>query len=392
MVIHRGTQILARRGVGAEPGIDPRRADADEEFGRIRQQGVIEVADYSAVRSSFRRMANHEFVGLMGDPTASAREPWVRVRWINIGGMNWDVIKAVFIKHDLHPLALENVLRVHARARSKADYYPRHLFLRVLCHELGEEDGVEADSNPTFDPSLLKPPLSDVVGAEKTLPGSVGSTLPTFRAMAAGINLEEQRRIQDAALHALKRGERVNVNVSPMFIFMSRDGTVISIHETPTLEMTKPIMSRLRQFDSGLRASADSSMLVQSLLSLIADKALEVVDAYKDKITKFERKVMLRPTIGTVRNLHILSEDLILHRRTLAPIKSVVYALRRYDVDRTAVLDISAAGTKVEGFMSRNHISNSGCVRPNGVCPYPARSNCWDRAESRRLYVQYHLV
>jgi hypothetical protein len=40
--------------------------------------------------------------------------------------------------------------------------------------------------------------------------------------------------------------------------------------------MTEPITHRLRQFDTVLRTSADASLLVQSLLGLITDKALEV--------------------------------------------------------------------------------------------------------------------
>lgn len=38
---------------------------------------------------------------------------------------------------DLHPLALEDVLHDRHHARSKADYYPKHLFLRILCHTVG---------------------------------------------------------------------------------------------------------------------------------------------------------------------------------------------------------------------------------------------------------------
>jgi trimethylamine:corrinoid methyltransferase-like protein len=41
---------------------------------------------------------------------------------------------------------------------------------------------------------------------------------------AAAVATDEQRRIQEAALKALKSGERVNVNVVPMFIFLFRDG------------------------------------------------------------------------------------------------------------------------------------------------------------------------
>ncbi|KAJ6562659.1 hypothetical protein B0H19DRAFT_101692 [Mycena capillaripes] len=362
---------MSRRGVGSEPGVDPRRAGADAEHGEIKQECVIEVADYSAVRSSFGRMTNREFIDLMGDPEASTREPWVKVRWINIAGLDWGVIKAVSIKYDLHPLALEDLFHAHIGARSKADYYAQHLFLRVLCHELGE-DSVQTLADPPHPQSS-----EDETNNEKTLNGlrrrrrslsqKTGSGLvPPRRSLddiemrAATTAADEQRRVQDAALTALKSGERVTVNVVPMCIFLFRDGTVISIHSTPSLAMTEPITQRLRQFDTVLRTSADASLLVQSLLALITDKALEVVDAYQDKIKKFERKIMLKPTIDTVRNLHILSADLILHRRTLTPIKTVVYGLRRYDLDRAATLMDGSAkhneDIKLVGFMTQKSL------------------------------------
>lgn len=90
---------MTRRGAGAEPGVDPRRASADAEYGGIKQQCVIELVDYSAVRTSFGRMTNREFVEYMNDSKASVREPWVKVRWINIGGLSWDVLKALSIKY-----------------------------------------------------------------------------------------------------------------------------------------------------------------------------------------------------------------------------------------------------------------------------------------------------
>ena len=44
------------------------------------------------------------------------------------------------ISADLHPLALEDVLHQRGHARSKADYYPQHLFIRVLIHTLATDD------------------------------------------------------------------------------------------------------------------------------------------------------------------------------------------------------------------------------------------------------------
>ena len=69
-------------------------------------------------------------------------------------------------------------------------------------------------------------------------------------------------------IRELKRGERVNVKIAPMCIFLFRDGTVISIHRDTHLAFTEPITERLRQRDTGLRTTADPSLLVESLIDL----------------------------------------------------------------------------------------------------------------------------
>ena len=51
--------------------------------------------------------------------------------------------------------------------------------------------------------------------------------------------------------------------------------------------------------------------------------------------------------------VHILQGDLILHKRTLEPIKTVIYGLRRYDIDRVAALsELVDPSVKVQGYMS----------------------------------------
>lgn len=42
-------------------------------------------------------------------------------------------------------MALEDVLIGNPHAHSKADYYSRHLFLRVLCHELAAQGEPKSD-------------------------------------------------------------------------------------------------------------------------------------------------------------------------------------------------------------------------------------------------------
>ena len=104
--INRTSSFLTAKGPGAEPGVDVRRDSAYLSYGHIRQNCLIEIADYSSVRSSFGRMTNLEFINFINSPAASEREPWVKVRWINVGGISWDVVRALAVKYgtpDLHP-------------------------------------------------------------------------------------------------------------------------------------------------------------------------------------------------------------------------------------------------------------------------------------------------
>ncbi|EIN14274.1 hypothetical protein PUNSTDRAFT_96001 [Punctularia strigosozonata HHB-11173 SS5] len=413
MRLHRTSTMLAMGGVGAEPGIDPKRADADRQFGHIRQDCFIEIIDYNGATSSAGRMDNAGFVKLMSDPKASEPQPWVKVRWINIGGISWDVIKALAIRYNLHPLALEDVLHVPRHSRSKADYFLNHLFLRVLCHSLASPDdpeshddsqsyfprGADQSSGPVFpnkprssSPTRMGDETSSAEDEKMSYGGSRYSTLreprlsyrrkPSVRIATPPLDIERARSVtekgpisaglasvrpqSEAALKrtlnaktvaALKEGgseSRVHVKIQPMCIFLLRDNTVVSIHPNPDLDFTLPISMRLRQPQTVLRTSADGSFLVQSLLDLIVDRALEVIDEYQAKILSLEHAVLLKPHMDTVKFLHILQGDLILHRRTMDPIKTVVYGLRRYDVDRCAALiaepelDVKA----VRGYMS----------------------------------------
>ncbi|EGN93721.1 hypothetical protein SERLA73DRAFT_63839 [Serpula lacrymans var. lacrymans S7.3] len=399
--MHRTSTMFVRYGAGAEPGVDPRRQSAYLHYGHIRENCVIEMAEYSSVRTSFGRMTNKEFIDLLGDPIACQRESWVKVRWINIGGISWDVMSALALKFDLHPLALEDVLHQRGHSRSKSDYYTQHLFIRVLSHTLGGDDedntskfipeevaaGIPRASSPAPMTSDIGGPLDEehtfigsasASGAWAGVKSNRGRVSRRRRFPFSRVDVEappeekplipsdlmsrkesaSRRRREKAqkSLEKLKKGERVNVKVQPMFIFLLRNGTVISIHPQRNLDVAAPIMSRLRQPDTTLRTSADASLLVQSLLDLVVDSALEVVDTFHEKILSLEHDVLLRPNMKVVRHLHILSGDLKLLKRTMEPIKTVIYGLRRYDVDRCAALvehtPSNPKAAEVVGFMS----------------------------------------
>ncbi|KAG6820662.1 hypothetical protein H0H93_013513 [Arthromyces matolae] len=387
MALHRGTSYLAGNitRVGAEPGVNPRRASANLLYGHIRQDCVIEVIDYSSVRSSFGRMTNREFVSLMNDPGASERESWAKVRWINISGMSWDVIKAVSIKYarlpvhspplDLHPLALEDVFHTDRQTRSKADYYSQHLFLRVLCHELGKEDDFSGSNGSilTESPRSSSPSeMNDFRDADKEAMREDGGDERTMYDSAfskATTGLKKRRRFTFASSYPGPDLEgnlaRNGSSLSSLGKFMSGWSTkyrtelktFVQNAKKRQKEVTNNVtLNALKHRDTGLRNSADPALLVHALLDLVVDNALEVIDAFGAKINKFERTILLKSSVKAVRNLHILSGDLIFLKRTMEPVRTLVYGLRRYDLDRCQALidtsDPKNADVKVVGFMS----------------------------------------
>ncbi|KIJ20331.1 hypothetical protein PAXINDRAFT_127039 [Paxillus involutus ATCC 200175] len=414
------TALLRYGGAGAEPGADPRRSSAFLTYGHIKQNCVIELIDYSTVRASSGRMTNNEFVKLLNDETAGTREPWVKVRWINICGISWDVISALAIHYDLHPLAVEDVLHQRRQARSKADYYPKHLFIRILSHTLeNSHSGSPTDSGyipedmdegclprePNHRASSPGPMTStdyrrEQFSSDKKVHEQSGSSdedrsvfgsapgtwaragrrsgivkrrtgdarvdieiqsgksdrmfSPATPAMRQESTSRRRRERAELTLEELKKDGRVNVRVQSISIFLLRNGTVISILPQNCVDFSAPIMARLRQPDTGLRTSADAPLLVQSILDLVVDSALEVVDAFHEKLLELERDILIKPNMKVVARLHIISGDLTLHKRTLEPLKTLIYGLRRYDVDRCAALiEPDEKHVKIEGFMSQ---------------------------------------
>jgi hypothetical protein len=46
-------------------------------------------------------------------------------------GINFETIKVLALKYNLHPLAIEDALRAQNNPRSKIDFYAEHLYTQV---------------------------------------------------------------------------------------------------------------------------------------------------------------------------------------------------------------------------------------------------------------------
>jgi hypothetical protein len=102
-------------GVAAEPGLDYRTMDVEG----FNSPAVVTVVDYSAKRCNMSKKLRmmEEFQEFF----QHHRPKWAKVRWINVDGLNWQCIKLLASRYNLHRLAVEDLLSVQ---RTKMDLYP----------------------------------------------------------------------------------------------------------------------------------------------------------------------------------------------------------------------------------------------------------------------------
>ena len=122
--------------------------------------------------------------------------------------------------------------------------------------------------------------------------------------------------------------KRLAVAVEQVSIFLTADNCVVSFFEQSADDVEHPIISRLSSPDTVLRRSSDASMIVQALLDAIIDLAIPVTSAYQDAIDELELNVLTAPDIHSTSPLYILTSEISSFRANIAPIASLINALR----------------------------------------------------------------
>lgn len=153
------------------------------------------------------------------------------VRFASLIFWSNDIDGAIILRADLHPLALESVLLSHSQNRSKAEYYPQHLFLHVVCHELGDGPVTSSDDDDDYtDVRTSSPvPMSDFNPSEK---GAASETDVSSNLKSAGIN-----KFKSIGKNSLLPVSRVDVKEvveekQPTLTHHSRRFTMLSTRET----------------------------------------------------------------------------------------------------------------------------------------------------------------
>ncbi|EXJ78475.1 hypothetical protein A1O1_08875 [Capronia coronata CBS 617.96] len=393
-----GTEELGRTtgwAPGLEPGIDtskpaPPYSEGPQEplpHESLKQRCEITVVDFSSDQVSTYDLDNDNIEEFL----QAAPAPWADVRWINVNGLSWDVIRLLGNYKGLHRLAIEDLL--NTKNRTKVDWYSDHTYMVLPLQKLiGLEDEEESSSSSSDDDSdfAAGEEHESEFGAkiiterqrrrheQKRRKGALRSLWddiykPKKRKLQAGApdivhrnpapnNLRfsskvdpsarwgpkhvrtmqryhsgpNQDRIEYMERHAVLRAKGIGVSIEQVSIFLCADNTVISFFEYSANDVQTPIIHRLQSPGTILRQSADASMLAQAILDAIIDMALPVTTAYQDAIGDLELDVLTDPAIHQSTTLYILTSEIAILRNGIAPIVQLIGALKDHKADAQA--------------------------------------------------------
>ncbi|KAF9991131.1 hypothetical protein BGZ75_004615 [Mortierella antarctica] len=288
-------------------------SDMDSVFSCIENTVDVTVMDMSQKQYTKRqRMDNSEFLEWIKKP----RPEWSTVRWININGMSWDVIKEISMKYDLHHLAVEDLL--HVPQRTKVDIYPKQTYIACTLLTLMEEteDGTLRQVDPVSSPHGIDPEI-------------LSQRLP--------LDKLDHYRYQYPVKEAMGA---LRVQMEQVTMFLLNDGTLITLFQVSGESVVNPIVERLTQTYSIVRKNDDASFLLQSVIDGIVDHAIPITDAFRMEINELETHVLALPRMKFTKELHRLTAQLSMLKRTLAPTQALVHALRGKD-ERSPLTSLS---------------------------------------------------
>jgi Mg2+ and Co2+ transporter CorA len=367
---------------GQEPGIDtsdpaPYSHGTSEgpDSGRpdnLNQLSEITIVDYSSDDMKSYILDNGNLEEFLRQPA----EDWSMVRWINVNGLSWDVIRALGNHKGLHRLAIEDLM--NTRNRTKADWYNDHTFIVLALQKLVslesaedcESDDESAEEKVGWKKThadedqekwtrhakrhskkngAIATLISDIFSTNKKVAKPRGLNSATGFQHASSVTAPlgphpvrtlqryhsgpNEDRTEFMERHAVLSSKGLGVAVEQVSVFLTKDNTVISFFESSAQDIEGPILRRLQSPETILRQSCDASMLVQAIIDAIIDLAIPVTSAYQDAIGDLELRVLTDPDIHQSTALYILTSEIAVLRNIIAPIGQLVGALKDHKPD-----------------------------------------------------------
>ncbi|KAF1979773.1 hypothetical protein BU23DRAFT_576662 [Bimuria novae-zelandiae CBS 107.79] len=310
---------------GSEPGINIQDEDAWPEWRNNAVKSQITVVDFCVDRIEKHELDNSTLEEFLARP----REDWVKCRWYS----------------NLHSLAIEDL--IHTRNRTKADWYPEHVFVLLTLQRL-----IHTSENPNG----LPPPrpkhvsIHSPASRDKQVPDEYKQAVKTLQAYRANSDDERTKYMEE---HSTLAARDLMVSVEQVSIFLQSDNTLVSFFEHSADVIEEPILKRLQSSETILRRSGDASMVMHAIIDGIVDLTIPIASAYEESIAELELDVLVDPSIAHSKALYILTSELSLLRSQIAPIQGLVNALRQHN-SNALVQTTDSAQTP-----SSSHIANS---------------------------------
>ncbi|ORX35165.1 hypothetical protein BD324DRAFT_634098 [Kockovaella imperatae] len=405
-------QLLNTR-TGDEPGVDVRSRRDEAAYGHLTDESHITVLDYCSNKDGRNTRADFDGSQLSawldsehGERVNTEDGKPYGVRWIHVNKLNWQVIKTLTMRYNLHPLAVEDALQAENSHRSKIDFYKTHLYFQVLIqhvtlrdetvlaeaademalgkmeerfnvldglataerrqqhgvsdshhHQGGLDERMARSGNSAWAQGHEEEGRRKAKRSHSLPPGIQGVFEPTLASSPVLTRPPKpyQRDAHRLIIAQLTAKYMIPIRRAMLCAFMTRDGTMITFMDNPIGDALDPIYERLEDPESLLRSSQDVSMLAQALLDVSVDLALEVSSTFEAEILNLEASVLVDPSMQIVRHLHVLSSQLIRLRRSLFPILRLTSTIRDYDSQRSAAAAI--APTKGQGHPTDSTLS-----------------------------------
>ncbi|RVD88523.1 uncharacterized protein DFL_002705 [Arthrobotrys flagrans] len=327
----RGKRMTASRSyqnptkiIGAEPGISATQEIDLELYARCE----ITCVDYGMEDMITTELINETLPEFLARP----RPKWATVRWINVNGLSWDVIKCLGRYKALHRLAIEDIMNTHSR--SKTDWYSDHVLIIMTLQKLVHLDNTQEEHkkkqrnwfHTLFDvPDGVDSDDDSFPEVQGHSEGTDTKTIQTLQRYHGGPNYE---RILFMERNSSLAQKDYAVAIEQCSIFLCDDNTVISFFEKSADDIEPPIMARLSSTNTLLRSSCDGSMVVQAIIDAIVDLCFPVIHAYQDTIGELELSVLTDTSLHDTQRLYILTSELALLKTTIQPLTGIINALR----------------------------------------------------------------
>lgn len=156
---------------GAEPGVDVKDEEAAARFAHLHQQCDITVVDFSAERIQTYELDNDTLQEFVKKP----KDDWVECRWVNVNGLDFDVISELTTHKQLHRLAIEDLMTGREQ-RTKVDWYSDQAFSewdRPLRELAGSPEPHFPTSKHILEKSSTMLTITSVIDAFQTRPQSL---------------------------------------------------------------------------------------------------------------------------------------------------------------------------------------------------------------------------